>query len=479
MNLPTLRAGTAKITITPTPAEGVYLSGFIYREKPCQGVHDDLYARVLLLKTDEQTVGIVTLDLIATTAELVRDVRQRAQEITGINGDDIMVTASHTHSGPTIGALRGCGAVDADRLELLKKKIVQGIEQASRNMVEARVGVGTGQLPNMTYNRHQVLKDGTVAMPLQPEEEVVKQGPVDHTVRVLRVDNTAGSPLAVLVNFACHPALLDHGNLLISADYVGYMTQAVEKHLGGGVAIFANGACGNINPLNFNVTNDVSKQYEYAQTLGEALGAEAVEIAEQIKTAPGANIRMASAIINAPLCLLPTKQELERLLDEKLDILQQIKRGEIEIHPSNLNFSRNGQINYMSTWIDYLRESLAKVSSSNVDEYKSVPMEIQAIALNDIVLVGIPGEPYTEIASTIQKKVRPKRCLILGYTNGTVGYIPNRDAHQDGGYTVERAHRFFGQLAALAPDAEDIIIDAAVNLVEKCRPQTREYSYGK
>jgi len=468
MGLQKLMAGTAKVKITPTPPEGVYLSGFIYREKTCQGVHDDLYARVLLLKTDEQAVGIVSLDLIGTTPDLVRDVRQRVQEATGIPGGNIMITASHTHSGPTIGAIRGCGAVDADRMEVLKKRIVEGIEQASRNMVEAKLGVGAGELTEMTYNRHQVLKDGTVAMPLQPAEEIVKQGPVDHTVRVLRLDDATGSPLAVLVNFACHPALLDHGNLLISADYVGYMTQAVEERIGGGVAIFANGACGNINPVNFNVTEDVSKQYEYAQALGQALGAEAAKTAEQIKTAPGAKIRTASAIINLPLCTLPTKDELERLIDEKLKILQQVERGEIEINPSNLSFSREGQINYMSTWIEYLRESLAKVLSPNANEYASIPVEIQAIVLNDIALIGIPGEPYTEIALSIQKKVQPKCAVILGYANGTVGYIPNREAHRDGGYTVERAHRFFGQLAALAPDTEDIIIDTTVSLIEKC-----------
>ena len=461
-----LQAGAAKVNITP-PA-GVYLSGYIYRDKCSQGVHDDLYARVLLLKTDEETVGIVTLDLVGISADLVRDIRQAAEKSVGIKGKNLMITASHTHSGPTMGLIKGCGEPDKGWIESLKKKTVEGVQEANQNMVKAKIGLGEGELRDMTYNRQQVLKDGTVAIPLQPAEDVVKQGPVDYKIRVLRVDDMDSLPIAILVNFACHPNILDHGNLLISADFVNYMTATVERLIGSGVAIFANGACGNINAVFFNVTEDVNQQYAYIEKVGQALGEQAAKVAEQIETAlTDVRLRAASESFDAPLCPLPEKQEMEEFLEETLEKREKVKRGELEIHPSNLNFTKAGQVKYLTDWVDYAKASIEKLSSPNINQFKTVPVEIQVLGLGDIVFIGIPGEPYVEIALAIQEKALPKHCLVVGYANGCVGYIPNELAYQEGGYCVERAHKFFGQLAALAPEIEGKIIDTALKLIGK------------
>ena len=459
------QAGAAKISITPVPPEGSWMSGYIYREQPSTGVHDDIYATALVLKTQEQTTAIVTLDLIGIPADMVKEIRQKIETVTDIDGSSVMFTASHTHSAPLVGIVGGCGDTDAGWLDTLKTKIVQSVEQASNNAVDATFGFDLGNLEGVAYNRHQVLKDGTVALPLQKPEDVVKQGTPDNIVRVLRVDDKDGKPIAVLTSFACHPSILDYGNLDISSDYVGYTRDYVEKEMGG-IAMFATAASGNMCPVNFNVTDDVNKQYEYAKNLGQAVGKEAVRIAKNIKTTDQVKVKAVSDIIDAPLYAIPSREQVEALLEENAEILEKIKRGEMTISPSNLVFSKAGQINYQSYYVDYLKDCLEKLSSLGLEESNKVTMEIQVVMINDFVLIGTPTEPYVEIGFAIQKNVPSKKCVLLHCTNGSEGYVPNRDAHEDGGYTVERAYRFYGQLGAFAPELGEIIAETATKLIE-------------
>ena len=465
MTLSRIQAGVSKIVITPTSGSNPWMSGFCYREEPSNGVHDDIYASALVLKTQEQTFVLVTLDIIGIPATLVNEIRQKILTATGITPSNIMIAASHTHSAPVVGILGGCGKFDPVWIDALKKHIVTAVGQANENAVAAKVGFGLGTLENLTYNRHQVLKDGTVVMPLQKPEDLIKQGSPDNTVRVLRLDDNDGQPIATLTSFACHPAILDYNNLLISSDFVGYTRDYIEKEMNG-TAMFAAAAFGNMSPVNFNVTDDVEKQYEYAKTLGQGLAKEAVRVAKDIEMTDQVQLKVVSQIIDASLYKIPSKQEVQSLLEENEELLEQIKSGEMTISPSNLVFSKAGQINYQSFYLDYLKDCLRKLSSLDMEEYMKVPLEIQIVTINDLALIGVPGEPYTEIGFAIQQKIPTKQCVLLNLTNGAEGYIPSKDAHQDGGYTVERAHRVYNQLGAFSPELEDIIVETVTKLIE-------------
>ncbi len=177
-------------------------------------------------------------------------------------------------------------------------------------------------------------------------------------------------------------------------------------------------------------------------------------------------VKAVSDIIDAPLYAIPSKEQVEALLEENAEILEKIKRGEMTISPSNLVFSKAGQINYQSYYVDYLKDCLEKLSSLGLEESNKVTMEIQVGMINDFVLIGTPTEPYVEIGFAIQKKLPSKTCVLLDCTNGSEGYVPNKEAHQDGGYTVERAHRFYNQLGAFAPETDDMIVQAVTKLVK-------------
>jgi neutral ceramidase len=459
------QAGAARISITPSLDSLPRMAGFIYREGPATGVHDDIYASALVLKTQDNAVAIVSIDIIGVSAAFVAEVRTMIEDATGIKGDNVMIAATHTHSAPVFGILKGCGKANNLWLEDVKKNTVKAVKKASDNAIDAKLASGLGTLEGLTYNRHQVLKkDKLVVMPLQKDEDLLKRNIPDYTVRVIRIEGVDGSPISIFSSFSCHPALLDYNNLLISSDYVYYTRETIEKDFGG-IAVFATAACGDMNPLNFNTTDDLEKQYKYTKTLGQAVAKEALKIAAGLTPTDQVKLSSVSQIIKAPLYNVPTKDKVEELLKENRELLEKIKNDEATISPSGLIFSKTGQINYQSFYLEYLEECLEKLSCDNVEDQKKVDMEIHVILINEFTIIGVPGEPYVAIAFAIQDKFPNKKCVMLDCANGAEGYIPDKAAHPDGGYTVERAHRFHGQLGAFAPEMEDIIVETAIRLI--------------
>src|SRR5215470_17895623 len=227
INAQTLTAGVARVDITP-PA-GVELWGYSNRSGPATGALDPLYARALLLDDGRNAVAIVTLDLGRTFGQAqMNTVRERARREHRVN--DIMFIASHTHSGPSIDEDYENGAVpDWERGAL--DKIARAIGEARGNMVEARIGVGFGQTI-IGHNRRLVQSDGSVKM-LWRNSTGQTGGPIDPTVGVIRVDDKQGAPIAILVNYACHPVVSGPDNLRYSADYPGAMARFVEKSFEG------------------------------------------------------------------------------------------------------------------------------------------------------------------------------------------------------------------------------------------------------
>src|SRR5215468_201549 len=201
----TFKAAVAKVDITPPL--GLPMYGFLDRIKDNQlstGTLDPLYARVLVLKVGERRAALVTLDLGRTfnDSELL-SLRERVQSSAGIGF--LIVTASHTHSGPNIldeYPDKHPPAWEASALE----KIASAVTEASNHLVDAKIGTGRGEV-YVGYNRRQVHPDGKVSM-LWTNPHKQPTAPTDPAVWVMRIDDTEGRPLAILVNYACHPVVL-------------------------------------------------------------------------------------------------------------------------------------------------------------------------------------------------------------------------------------------------------------------------------
>ena len=183
---PTWTFGIARRKITPPP--GVELAGLgYYLNRQWERIRDDLNATALVIGDDANCcVAIIALDLMYNSAALTAEIRSQITAATGIPGHAICVNCSHTHSAPTAGFIRGAGEVNQSYVRLVAGEAATAAIDAFQKRQPARLRVGSGELPGMTFNRTR------------------PNGPVDIRVSVLRADSPAGQPIAIAVNFHSH-----------------------------------------------------------------------------------------------------------------------------------------------------------------------------------------------------------------------------------------------------------------------------------
>ncbi len=434
-----LLAGAAKANITPYV--GAFLAGFGNRDHGCEGVHDELFARALVLQSGDTIVAIVSCDLIGLTRSSIEAVRKQIEAATGIPAGHVMLACTHTHSGPTMGLLRHPG-LDPELVHVTEKKIAGAVVMAHRALAEAALGSGKGRA-RVGINRRERKPDGSTALGKNPD------GPIDPDVGVLRVDGSGGMPLAILVNHACHPVVLAGGNYQVSADYPGQLAAFVEGVYPGATCLYLNGCCGNINPT------VVGGTFEDARRAGVFLGAEAVQVAETLRTAPDAGLASATTVVEAPLAPLPSAEEARNTVEQRTRALdEKLAKGEITRALYDADWQRG-----------WARDVMAEFGKT--DRQRTRPLEVHGLRLGDALLIGTPGETFVEIGLAIKAASPVPKTLVAAYANGNVGYIPTARAFDEGGYEVEGAHKFYYGVYRLTPEVEGLVTDAAVALARE------------
>jgi len=391
-----LKAGVAKVEITPPLGEKMW--GYAARKDPAKGVLDPLYARVLVLEAGEKKLGLVVLDLGRTfgPAQIER-LRVSARQASGISY--LLVQATHTHSGPVILDEYAENAVPAWETAALEK-IAKAIDEATNHTVEARLGTGRG-IAYIGYNRIRVNPDGTVTM-FWRNETRVPTAPVDPTVSVLRVDTAEGKPLAILVNYSCHPVVFGADNLQYSADFPGVMTRAVEQAMGGEpLCFFLQGAPGDINVYDATtpVEQDAVKKRDWA---GERLGQEAARVAKSIHTEADAQ---------------PSIDFVEDMMTFRL-------RWDLE--------------KFRQALLASFGEEFVKNFAPRIKP--EIPVPVATVLINKrIALMTMPGEPFVEYQINWRDRCPARDAFFLGYANGYDGYFPTIKAASIGGYGAASA----------------------------------------
>ncbi|MGA2629871.1 MAG: neutral/alkaline non-lysosomal ceramidase N-terminal domain-containing protein [Terriglobia bacterium] len=391
-----LKAGVVRVDITP-PA-GQLLWGYAARTTPAQGMLDPLYARVLVLEAGEKRLALVVLDLgrVFGPASLER-LRAAARQSSGIT--NVVVQATHTHSGPVIiDEYPGGAALEWESVAV--EKIGKAIDEAHQRAVEARLGTGTGST-YIGYNRVRPNADGTITM-LWRNPTRVATSPVDPTLAVLRVDTAEGQPLAVLVNYACHPVVFGPENLHYSADFPGVMTRTVEAAMGGAdVCFFLQGACGDINP--YDATNPAQEDaVGKRDAAGRQLGEEAARVAKAIRTEAEARPRIEVFEETIPLRMRWNAERFQQGL-----------------------LASYGE-KFVANFAPHIREPiLAPVATLLINKR--------------IALMTLPGEPFVEFQMNWRDRCPVRNTFFLGYTNAYLGYFPTLRAAAMGGYGAASA----------------------------------------
>ena len=417
-----LRAGSATEEITPD--DPVEMSGYGDRDCPSTGVHDPLRATALVLDDGAVAVGIASVDLLNVSRELTHRVRRSLEE-RGVDLDQLLLAATHTHAGPYVPARAldvspalGVDADVGDTVARIERKLVDALARAAERCEPASIRVGRAREADVPRNRRAAGGvAGNVRMP---------SGTVDPEVIALLIE-TVGGERIVVYNFACHPVCTTGDETLLSADWPGYARQRIERDRDDAAILFLNGAAGDVNPSDMDPDRSGDAVYEYMERVGTAVG-DAVrraladaESSDPIRRAP---IRIDEASVRLPVKSTPPAETIREhiaTLDARLDRLE---RAGDEVGYEKVDLERR-----------YARTLLAIAEW----DATSLPNRIPYVEVGDLGILGLPGEVFARHGLELKDAARVSTLVTAGYVNDYVGYVPTLDALEAIGYEVRTA----------------------------------------
>ncbi len=432
-----LRAGFSKVCISPPI--GAPLAGFAARHGVSEGIHDDLFARALVLANGEAVVALISVDLLALSSDFIKRVRDGIQRKTGIDPASVMIASTHTHAGPvTITTFFNPEeSVDSAYMDSLAEAVEQSVTNAWLTRFPARVGVGDAKVDGVGVNRRT------------PD-----QRPIDEQVGIIKVDDLSGHPRAVLINYSCHPTVLGPDNLLVTGDFPNFAIEQIERNLGpDGFAMFVNGTQGNISMGHSSELSAIGvitpgRTFERAAELGHLLADATLVALPHITTSDAPTVNALTMPVNLPLKHYPPLEEAIKSLKDADELLARLTA---EGAPPEQIMPAKTQRLYASITNFYAREALGLPDGH-------LAIELQGFRLGNAAFVAIPGEVFVEIGLTL-KRQSPHMTFVVGIANGYIGYLPTRQAYADGGYEVVSSK--------CQPEAADILIEKVVNLTEQ------------
>jgi hypothetical protein len=241
---------------------------------------------------------------------------------------------------------------------------------------------------------------------------------LDNELIVLRVDDSGGRPIAVLMNYGCHPTVLDHRNLLISADFPGAARATLSKLFHETVFLFTNGAAGDVSTR----YTRREQTFDEVARMGNMLAGETLKLMSTIVTESGGDLAGRIEHINLPIRPFPAPEEAERTLHQLEAELQELKESG----------ATHGDIRVATTRVQgaAIQVELTKALAGR----KHVETELQVLYLGPLALVGLPGEPFVRTVLDLKAKSGVPYTAVVSYANDEVGYFPDRHSFESGTY---------------------------------------------
>jgi neutral ceramidase len=427
--VPEWRAGVAAVVITP--AKNLWMGGYAGRLHPATGTAQDLNAKALAIADNRGARFVfLTVDAIGLPRELRQKIAARIAATHQLQPHEFVITASHTHSGPEFRAGRvpddGQGAEQAAHayLELLETTLSSLAGSALAAMSPAQLSYARARA-GFAMNRRLPRADGEIVNAPNPD------GPVDHDVPVLRVEDAEGALRAILFGYACHNTTLTQHSYVYCGDYAGYAQQYLQDDRPGVVALFMTGCAGDQNPYPRGTL-------PLAQAHGRSL-ATAVEaaLATKPKTLTGP-LRSAYAEIDLRYSPVPSRAEYEARLGSSEQYLA-------------------GHAGRMLRRLDEEGRLPA-----------TYPYPLQVLRFGDgLHVIALGGEAVVDYALRLKRELGGSGSVwVAAYSNDVMGYVPTERVLSEGGYEAVRATRL-GSLhpSPWAPGLEEQIIAKVHQLV--------------
>ena len=444
-----LESGFSRVDITPLL--GIGLSGY-YVPRTSEGVLDPLEANALALHDGERMLVFISVDNCGLAPTAVYDrCRERVAGALGIPVDSVFISATHTHTSPIWG--EGSDPVVQEYTRWLEARLADAARLAAQDLRPSRMGWGVGRAENVAFVRRFRMKDGSICTnPGVDNPDIVAPiGDVDDRVNVLCFQRE-GAPEIVLVNFGNHPDVV--GGCRLSADWPGFLRRRVEKALDGVRCIFFNGAQGDVNHVNvhpaggdmndlFMDFDDVVRGYGHARHIGNAVAGAVLQVYEKVCWQRDASLASAIRMVEVP-SNLPDPEALP-LAREYLALHRAGRDAEIPFEGMAL------------TTVVAEAERMLRLEHGP----SSFRMPISAVAIGDVALIGLPGEPFTGIGRALKQCPGWALVLPMCITNGYEGYFPMREAYDEGGYEARSS--------IFAPGVAEKLIAEGASLLDKLR----------
>lgn len=422
------RAGASISNVTPPL--GLPIVGN-YQSPVATHIHDDLNARALVLDDGTTRLAFVIVDNVGVDQAVFDEAKRRIEDKTGLARTNVLMSATHTHSGTSAGGLgekrRGYnGGAPLDEYQIfLASRIADGVQVAINNLQPARIGWGVGHVPQHLFNRRWRMKE-PVVNPFGVRESVVMNpgvgnpnlkepaGPTDPEVSFISVQSVDGKPLALLANYSLHyVGGVPDGH--ISADYFGVFADRIQELLKADrhdppfVGMLSNGTSGDVNNINFRGPSQKHAPYEKMRIVANDVAQEVLKVYQTIRHHDWVRLQAAQSEMTlkvrraTPEMIAFAEKVLARSADEKPG------------HPLEKIYA-NRVLEMEKSWPD------------------EVNIILQAFRIGDLGVAAIPFETFTETGLEIKKKSPYKPSFTISLANGSYGYLPTPEQHAVGGY---------------------------------------------
>lgn len=436
-----LLAGAGAVDITPRDSQFLY--GYPHVRRYSTGVHDPLLSSALYLENGRKKVLFIANDVIGVSKASTRRIRDGIARSATVPAASIMVTATHTHSGPKTTDYVGsdCDPVvpktDPKYLRRMEEGIIEAGVQACRAARPAELGLAIADGSGLGTNRRDPSR------------------PADPQVPVLLVRSVKDrQPIAAMAVCTMHPTVLHEDSTLISGDFLGMARQYLQGNALGPQCpvLFHTGPCGNQSPRHVTKANT----FEEAKRLGDRLGKAIEESLRKVRFLSELKLGYRSDLVDLPRRTFPAVEQAEaRLADatERLARLRQSGTPRQEVRTAECD------------WFG-AEESLAMARVARdgrlAEAYAScLPAEIQIISVGPWTFVGWPGEVFVEYA--LEVKSRQVDTFVISLANGGLhGYVVTPEAAAEGGY--EASNGLF------PPEAGKILVERALRSLEPDHP---------
>ena len=444
-----LKAGFARVNINPPM--GIHIRGY-FKVRLAEAILDDLEINALALELGDTKTLLLSIDHCGIGQDLSMEFRKAASASTGIPTENIIIAATHTHTGPAL-LLETEDELIKEYTAFVKKRFADVAKFAIDDLKPAKMGFGKGTAPNVAFVRRYVMKDGSLKTnPGVNNPDIVRPvGDTDESVNFLIFDRE-GADSIVFVNFANHPDVV--GGCKISADWPGLLRTNVEKILDNTKCIFFNGAQGDVNHVNvhpkggdlngmFMDFDDVSRGYSHAQYIARVVTGGVLQAFDKVEYIDVDTLKSEQRVIDVPSNKADPKDlpEAHRIND---------------LH----NAGKDHELPYEGMMLTtVVAEAGRMVRLENAPD--TFNMTLSAMIIGPVAIIGIPGEPFSGIGFGLKATEGYKMILPCCLSNGSEGYFPMQDSYDEGGYEA-RSSRFKAGVA-------EYIIEQGKDLLTKLK----------